>query len=232
MAGYFISINDRKSLSELAYEALFKGIVSGDIRPGERLNELKIAAQMGVSRAPVREAIQRLRQAGLVVLAPGKQPTVIQLSLKELREVFLVRVALEISALESLSPTALIALALRLAKVLDEVRYHAMTGNQSKALDAELRFHELIVEAANNDLLLNMYSSIVARLRTVLAFSSLEYVDLRDSADEHNAIVSAVQFGDLDSAKQLLKDHLWAALPYLESHPAIATEISLSRAAS
>lgn len=220
----FAILSERKSLSDRAYEAIFQRIVSGQVQPGERLNEFHIAAQMGVSRAPVREAIQRLRQKGLVTLVPGRGPTVIALSTSEIREVYGVRVALELAAIDAIAPEHCASLAEDLSKIIESIKTHARNGQVAKVVDEEIHFHEVIVAAAKNALLSDFYNLLVARLRMILAVDKSAFVDLEEVGSGHEEIVDSIARNDRDQVKQLISEHIWSSLPIVEMHPAFSGE--------
>jgi DNA-binding GntR family transcriptional regulator len=222
MTGKFTVLAERKPLSDLAYDAIYQRILSGEIRPGERLNEVHVAAQMGISRAPVREAIQRLRQKGLVNLIQNKTPTVIELDIRQVREVYTVRIALEQTALGALAPDRGAALAAELSAVIAGLKDHARAGRVSEVVEEDIRFHEIIVAAAGNSVLNDVYHSLLARVRMILAIDKSAFVDLEEIADGHAEIIDAIARADYASAKTLLSEHIWSSLPIIEAHPAFA----------
>jgi DNA-binding GntR family transcriptional regulator len=222
----FPVLADRKSLADLAFDAIFQSIVAGEIRLGERLNEVQIAAQMGVSRGPVREAIQRLRQNGLIVQTTGKQSSVIHLSAEEVRQLFSVRVVLELAAIDEISPAEYAPLAAELGEILELIGKHVKAGRVPQMLDEEIRFHEVIVRASKNELLVELYSMLLARLRMILAVSiDKPGVDiLTDVAECHIEIVAAFQKGDLEDAKSILKEHIWRSFPEVQQLPIFSAQ--------
>lgn len=222
----FASLTGRTSLADQAYESIFKGIITGELRPGERLNEVHIAAQMEISRAPVREAIQRLRQKGLVVVAPGRQPTIIRMTVEEVRQLYHVRVALEHAALDEIAPKHGPDLAKRLVSVVQKIKRYAESGRIAETVDEEVRFHETIVAQSRNDLLIDMYSMLAARLRILLAMSidRSSSASLEAVADCHDDIIRLIQEGDFDACKQALREHIWVSFPSVGSHIAAPLE--------
>ena len=92
---FSLSIDSYKPLRDIVFEALREAILSGSLAPGERLMEIQLAEDMGVSRTPVREAIRKLELEGFVVMIPRKGTYVAGLSMKQMSEVFEVRAALE-----------------------------------------------------------------------------------------------------------------------------------------
>lgn len=90
-----VSLDNYKPLREIVFEALREAIINGTLEPGERLMEIQLAEEMGVSRTPVREAIRKLELEGFVVMVPRKGAYVAGLSMKDIADVFEIRTALE-----------------------------------------------------------------------------------------------------------------------------------------
>lgn len=220
----FALIAERKSLSDKVFDAIFERIVTGQLRSGERLNEALIAMQMGISRAPVREAMQRLRQQGLVDSAPGKRPSVVKMPLNKVRELFRVRVTLEHAAVDEWHPESGEGLARDLMKNIQTVKGYGKSGQVLSMVNEEVRFHEFLVRASGNALLVEMYEILVARLRMVLVISleNAEVEKLVEVADCHNEIVASIKDGDFIRTKELLREDIWRSFPVVAQHPLFA----------
>src|SRR5690606_12292208 len=90
-----INLDNYKPLRELVFEVLREAIITGKLRPGERLMEVQLAEELGVSRTPVREAIRKLELEGLVLMIPRRGAYVAEISMKDIADVFEIRAALE-----------------------------------------------------------------------------------------------------------------------------------------
>lgn len=205
------------SLTTLVQRELLHQIVNGDIPAGAKLNEAEIAAALGVSRGPVREAFRALDQAGLVRTEKNRGVFVRQVSIDEAREIYEVRAALDglIGRLASqrIQPAQLS----RLRAIVKKM--HAA----GRALDSEayfplnLEFHEVLGEAAGNRALMANYRRVVNELnlyrREILARDAK---GISISARDHEAIVNAVAKGDAALAERLLFDHVIAGRDRLE----------------
>ena len=95
-----IELDSYKPLRDIVFEALREAIIAGQLRPGERLMEVQIADELGVSRTPVREAIRKLELEGFVIMVPRKGAYVSDISIKDITDVFEIRRALEGLAVE------------------------------------------------------------------------------------------------------------------------------------
>lgn len=197
------------SLTTLVQRELERKIVSGELEAGAKLNEAEIAAEMRVSRGPVREAFRALGQSGLVRTEKNHGAYVRQVSLEEAYEIYEVRAALDSLigrlAAERIQPAQLA----RLREIIKQM--HAA----SRALDAatyfplNIEFHEVLGEAAGNRTLLLNYQRVVNELnlyrREVIARSA---ESIPSSTKDHEAIVNAVAAGDVERAGRLLFDHV------------------------
>lgn len=227
MAGQFQAIKERRSLSDMVVDAIFERIVSGDIRPGERLNEVRIAAQMGISRAPVREAIQQLRQKGLVVVVPGRGPSVIELTLAQVSDLYAVRLALEQLAIGSLSKERCEKLAADLAAIMKSQKRNAASRRVAMVVDDDIRFHQAIVEASQNQVLNDVYKTLIAKVRMILAMDKSGFVNLEDVAEGHSDIIEAIKTADLDKAQFLLGEHITESIGVIENHSSFTSKIAI-----
>ncbi len=182
-------------------------IVAGELPSGTKLNEVELAARLGVSRGPVREAFRALEESGLVQLEKNRGVYVRQVSLAEADEIYELRAVLDEYAGRRLAQgatpddvRALRALVERMEKAVgrsDADGYH----------DANLAFHDRLVELAGNAKLAQLYRRLVNELR-LFRRASLDQDDaLPTSVREHRAIVDRIAAGEAAAAGRLLYDH-------------------------
>jgi DNA-binding GntR family transcriptional regulator len=197
----------RPVLRDQVKDVLLERIARGDYRPGERLVETAIARELGVSQAPVREALRDLDQLGLVVHEPNRGCSVRRVSNSELAEAFPVRAALE--ALASRLAAARIGEAglARLDALLEEMLAAARSSDALAQAHANARFHATIVAAAGNATLERQWSLLEPFARTYLT-SVQAHVDLEMLAERHRPIVAALRAGDGELAARVMHDHL------------------------
>lgn len=207
--------------AQTVYAALRTRLAAGRYAPGDRLTEVELADELGVSRTPVREALQRLHSDGLVTRA-ARGAVVAGLSEKERRDLFQVRAALEQLAARAaaerqrdgeLAPVVLKNLRLKDQAIADAVR----RGDPREVAQRNFEFHRQIVDAADNAMLADMLGRAWDRI-AVSAVSNLMDPDwAAQVADQHEAIVSAIAAGDPDAAAAAMNHHIDAAA---RRHPA------------
>lgn len=184
------------------------GIVSGDFRPGERLDEQQLAQRFGVSRTPVREALMQLSAIGFVEIRPRRGAVVIELGPQRIFEMFEVMAELEGMA------GALAARRLdaddrtRLRKAHDDCRGPAENGETDAYYYANEVFHRTIYEASRSTFLADQCMTLHRRLRPYRRLQLRVNNRLRTSFAEHGAIVEAILSGDAESARDRLRAHV------------------------
>jgi DNA-binding GntR family transcriptional regulator len=195
-----------RSRADFVYESLRDAIWDGRITVGERVREEEIARNLGVSRTPVREALQRLHQRGLLVFGAGRGLTVASLSQHQVLQLYAMREILEGSAARFAAQHATapeIAILWRLQKELSTAGRDAMT-----LVTLNRRFHQAIYEAAHNQYLLQTLSVLHDSL--ALLHSTTFRVPSRraESDEEHRQIVQAIEKHNPDRAEEAAREHI------------------------
>lgn len=192
----------RVSLVERAYEEIRRRILDNEYQPAQQVLEHELAADLGMSRTPVREALVRLQNEGFVRLIPRHGMRVVPLSLADLRDMYEVLTALEMTAVERLVKLERSSEVLApLEKALDDMDRALASGNVDSWVQADERFHRTLIELSGNARLAAMAFSVWeqghrARMMTVRFRTSLQ-----QSNQEHRALVDAIRRGDLDAAR-------------------------------
>ena len=198
------------SRPEQVYLRLRDLIVQGLLAPGSRVVETEVASRLGVSRTPVREALQRLQQEGFVVGAPGAQQarlTVAPLTRSDVHE--LLNIVGELEGLGARWAAALpVAERRALVKELRalNVEFHRLARvvplDHSALYEADERLHRKIVEASAGPRLLGLHDSVKPQAeRYIRMYISLLTGDIRPSVAEHDAIIEAIEAGNADEAQ-------------------------------
>jgi DNA-binding GntR family transcriptional regulator len=195
-------------------DALVRRIVSGELQPGERLVETRIAENYGTSQAPVREALRELETIGLVEIRPRRGTFVRHFIQQTLRESYVVRAALEEAATRLALPAGTLpfdALRTDVAALHDAARRSDVQAIGA----ASVSFHRHIIDAAHNELLKNAWEALQIEARTAVTLVAVE-PNLDEVAKEHEELLTVLLSGDLDAACQLTRDHQWhyADLPH------------------
>jgi DNA-binding GntR family transcriptional regulator len=196
-------------------DVILQRIVSGEYPPGSRLVETRIAQELGVSQAPVREALRDLEQLGCIIHEPFRGCSVRAFSADELLEAFPVRAALEALAArlaaEQISEQEL----LRLAELLETMRAAARRGDAHGQSQANASFHATIVRAARNATLARQWALLEPFSRTFLTVSQ-PGLDLLALSERHIPILDALRARDPDNAAGAMHRHLMDAAELLK----------------
>jgi DNA-binding GntR family transcriptional regulator len=204
----------RSNLREQIKDVILQRILDGDYEPGERLVETRIAQELGVSQAPVREALRDLEQLGCIVHEPFRGCSVRAFSAQELLEAFPVRAALEALAARLAAERITEPELLRLADLLETMRAAAGRGDAHDQSRANASFHATIVRAARNATLERQWSFLEPFSRTYISVSQ-PGLDLRALSDRHVPILEALRARDGEAAAEAMHRHLIEAAELL-----------------
>ena len=204
----FDNIDALLPLRDVVFKTLRQAILTGELKPGERLMEIKLANKLGVSRTPIREAIRQLELDGLVIMVPRKGAQVAHITEKSMSDVMEVRLALD-------ELTASLACARisdedkeGLVKACHDFEDAVGSADLRKSASADVEFHDIIVKAANNLRL----SQIVNNLAEQMYRYRFEYI--KDSTRwpsliaEHRMITDAILRGDSELAVNAIHVHI------------------------
>ena len=193
---------------EDAYDRLVLDIRTGRLKPGDRLVETELAAQLGISRTPVREAVRRLESDGLVIHQPRLGATVRKLDYLEITELYEMRGVLEGTAAR---------LAARSASQIELEELDAINREMRAATDvrqlyeANRQFHGVLLSAARNRFLVKSVEAVQKTL-LILGSSTLEEsLRAAGAIEEHEAILAALRNRDGDAAEASMRAHIEAA---------------------
>lgn len=195
---------------EEAYRHLKTRIMSADLPPGASLNELEIAATLGTSRTPVREAIRKLEQEGLAMRYPNRGAIVTKLSITDVLEIWQLREILEPAACRLAADRIDREALHRVERGFLDLRGDDVGPEAYEAfLRADMGLHGLIVESTGNATLrhlLEMLNERIVQIRLVTSPARF-----RHSVDEHLAIVAALKVRDAEGAMEAMRRHLASA---------------------
>lgn len=186
-------------------------IVSGDLSPGERINENQLAARFGVSRGPIREAVRALEGSGLVTAVRNRGVFVRRLSVREVRDVYDVRAALFGLAGRLLAERVSDAEIARMEGLVAEMEDASRRRDFDSYYPLNLSFHEFIVDAAGNATLAGQYRALVKKLLLFRARSLVQGGGLSVSNREHREMLAAVSARDPSWAHEAHWRHVSAA---------------------
>jgi DNA-binding GntR family transcriptional regulator len=197
-----------KSRKDLLAERLEEDIVSGRLAPGERLDEVSLATSFGVSRTPVREALQRLASSGLVELRPRRGAIVTQISIGRMVEMFEVMAELEGMCGRLAARRMTTAEHAALNAALAECRRTAAAGDADAYYYENQRFHHVIYDGSHNRFLAEQAHALHRRLEPYRRLQLRVRSRLPASLSEHERVVEMLLAGNADGAERALKAHV------------------------
>ena len=204
-----MSANEYLPLRDVVFKTLREAILKGNLAPGERLMEIQLANQLGVSRTPIREAIRKLELEGLVIMIPRRGAEVARITEKDLRDVLEVRASLEELAIGLACERITDEEIGELRRALENFREVLREGDVTKIAESDVDFHDIIFSATQNARLIQ----IVNNLREQMYRYRLEYLKDYTTHDrlykEHQQITDAVSDRDKERARKLIVEHIY-----------------------
>jgi len=201
-------IMTNRNLKEVVYQRLKKGILNQEVLPGMRLREEELAEKLGVSRTPIREAINRLHQEGMVVVIPRRGAYVARLTREEIIENLLIREVLEglaaRLAAENISESTLEELHSCIAQFVDK----DLMADLENYSQANVQFHKMIIAASKSKKLINLISNLFDQMDTVRLRTILFPGRAEKSLIEHLEILSALEKRNAAGVEHLVRTHI------------------------
>lgn len=174
---------------------LTQAVVQGRLPPGAKVVEAGIARELGVSRAPVREAARLLERQGLLVASPRRGFFVRQFAIDDIDEIYDLRICVErhaaVLAAKNLTPASRDAL----RRQLDVLHQMAEVDDPARQVEEDYRFHRLICEIAANRRLLRLFDDLASELRMVIGLIGRLYDDPHEIARTHEPVLAAIEAG-------------------------------------
>ncbi|GAB4265317.1 GntR family transcriptional regulator [Thermincola ferriacetica] len=203
-----VSLDNYKPLREIVFEALREAIINGTLEPGERLMEIQLAEEMGVSRTPVREAIRKLELEGFVVMVPRKGACVAGLSMKDIADVFEIRTALE-SLAAGLAAERITEEELEnLERLLVKIGECVQANDLDKLIEVDTEFHDVLFKATRNERLVQIISNLREQIQRFRTTSLASPGRMKYALEEHKKIVEAVSERNVELAQKLAAEHI------------------------
>jgi len=203
-----IRLDTYKPLRDVVSEALRQAIREGVLQPGERLMEIQLADELGVSRTPIREAIRKLELEGFVVMVPRRGTYVADISLKDVVQVFEIRSALEELAAglaaERITPDELE----ELERILVEINDYIARDDFDKIVDADIRFHGILYKASRNNRLVDILRNLREQMLRFRSISMHYPGRLAATWEEHRQLVECIANRNSTQARKIAKKHM------------------------
>ncbi len=219
-----LNINAYLPLRDVVFHTLREAILKGELKPGERLMELQLAAKLGVSRTPVREAIRMLEQEGLAVTVPRKGAEVARMTEKDMEDVLQIRRALDELAVGLACDNMTEDKLTKLYEALVCFEESTRTGDVKSIAQTDMEFHEVIYQAADNPKLVNLLNNlreqtnnsrlvqIINNLREQMYRYRVEYLKNDDVypalIEEHQKIYEGLKRKDKETVVKIVGNHV------------------------
>ena len=203
-----LHISEYQPLRDVVFHALREAIITGELKPGDRLMETPLAERMGVSRTPVREAIRKLELEGLVLMIPRRGAEVARISEKSMRDVLEVRRSLEELAIELACQRMTDEEFKELQRAQEAFKSAVDHGSAMEIAETDEAYHDIIYNSTGNTRLVQ----ILNNLREQMYRYRLEYIKDEDKRQillvEHNKIYTALCSRHVEEAKQAMREHI------------------------
>ncbi len=203
-----VTLDNYKPLREIVFETLREAIINATLKPGERLMEIQLAEEMGVSRTPVREAIRKLELEGFVVMVPRKGAYVAGISMKDIADVFEIRAALEGLAAGLAAERITEDELEQLERILVKVGESVTNNNLQQLIEVDTEFHDTLYKACRNERLVQIVSNLREQIQRFRTASLSTPGRMQFALQEHKNIVEAVSERNVELAQALAREHI------------------------
>lgn len=195
-----------------AYEMIWRKLIRGERTPGDRITDTELAAQLGLSRTPVRQALHRLAQEGLIRLDARRGFSVRAFTAQDVIEVYQVRAVLEVLALRLAAPRLTPEHIAEQLDMLHRVRTALRLERDERSvllhLEADLKLHNLLIETSGNTRLIRLLADLRSQ-QTLFQYWDTSYPERNEAAaEEHEVILLALAAGDTARAELALEQHI------------------------
>lgn len=198
-----------QNLAEQIATQIRRDILRGKLPPGSSIKERDNAADLGVSRTPMREAIRILAKEGLLILRPSRSPIVAQPSMKDLADHVAVLLALEKLSVELACVHATDKDIAALSKITDHMAEHFDDTDPLDMFEIDMSFHSAIARASHNESLAETHRTFLERLWRARFLAAVQRRNRERLVTEHGEILKALKSRNKEAARAAVDNHLW-----------------------
>lgn len=198
------------SLADQVFEQLENEILTGKYPYGDVLTEMRLSQELGVSRTPIREALRRLEQEGIIADS-GKGMKVLGITREDIQDIYEIRLRLEGLAARWAAERADEAMLDELSNILDLQEFYVSREDSIHTRDMDTRFHETLYRSSGSAILFNTLMPLHKRVMKFRRVSLEKSGRAAQSTQEHRAILEALCAGDAEEAERLTTAHVAAA---------------------
>ncbi len=206
----------RKYLRDVVFESLKDAIMNGKLEQGKMITEQQISREFGISRTPVREALYKLTATGLIRIMPHKGFLISKWSIKEIRDVFEIRIVLERLAVELFIKNYYQENLEELENITRKMEKAVQENNFIEAAKMNNKFHDLIIEKSDNHEISNVMEPLKNKINIFRLISISTPSRLKTSLAEHQSILDSISQKDIVNAKKLIEIHIRKVLDIIE----------------
>jgi DNA-binding GntR family transcriptional regulator len=202
------------SLPEAVGKALRRRILNNELPAETRLVEANLAAEFGVSRSTIRDAMRSLHAEGLIAIVPRRYSVVTRMSPGDAEDVCYARYVLEDGSVRAGFGTGRKELARGLRVAMEHMLAAAHTDDMEALVESDTRFHELLIEVSGRRRLKDLWGMLNSQMGALMREEiERQGIDLSEAVDRHRPILDAVDSGDMAALRAALRDHYMIGFP-------------------
>ncbi|WAH97269.1 GntR family transcriptional regulator [Arthrobacter sp. MMS18-M83] len=208
-------ILEGRPTAQLIADQLRELIVQGAFSPGQQVNESALASQLNTSRGPLREALQRLCQEGILVCKRNRGVFVLELSTEDIKEIYAVREAVELAAANTLldsSPDQVTDTCRELKGIIKNMAKQVAASDWQAIARIDMQFHTAFVSGSGNTRLIRIYETLTAESRMCILSLEVAYPRIDVLVQEHQNILDLLEARDRSGLQQAIKRHMQKAV--------------------
>ena len=210
--------------AQLIADQLRELIVQGAFSPGQQVNESALASQLSTSRGPLREALQRLCQEGILVSKRNRGVFVLELSTQDVKEIYAVREAVELAAANTLldsDPEQVADTCRELKGIIRNMAKQVAASDWQAIARLDMQFHTAFVSGTGNTRLIRIYETLAAESRMCILSLEVAYPRIDVLVQEHQQILDLLEARDRSGLQQAIKRHMQKAVEDLTASPEV-----------
>ncbi|WP_169737919.1 GntR family transcriptional regulator [Alkalihalobacterium bogoriense] len=197
----------RTFLREEAYNILLEWIIVGKLSAGDKVRDVELSEELGISRTPIREALLRLEEEGFVVTKPNRSTTIAPIDLEQLTSTYSIVWTLEALALEEASPHFTSQTIVELTNINEKIVVESPTLQQLDVVQLDNAFHDVIITLSKNDELQKILHHLKAKIRRAEFYYFQKEESVQSSYKEHRLVIKHLEQKDWEKAKEALMNN-------------------------
>jgi len=207
----------RKSMRDEAYSILQDWIISGELEPNRKLKDSELSEMLGISRTPIREALLKLEDEGLIETKANRWTMVAPISIEQAEHIYPIVEALEILAIEEGLKSVTQNVITSLEKVNEQFKKELHRGEKEKAFQSDLRFHDIIIKLSQNEELSRILNSLKLKIKRIEVYYFEDQGEDLASYHEHLKIIESLKSKQIDDVKQTISNNWRRSLSRIRS---------------